>query len=69
MKKYPKNYKHYIKNEVDLVTFTEEILNGKLHFLCSEKNNIQLNKSIILPIAIWVNIFQRRKTLAKLLLQ
>ena len=21
----------------DLVTFTEEILNGKLHFLCSEK--------------------------------
>ena len=22
---------------VDLVTFTEEILNGKLHFLCSEK--------------------------------
>ena len=21
---------------VDLVTFTEEILNGKLHFLCSE---------------------------------
>ena len=38
MKKYPKNYKHYTKNEVDLVTFTEEILNGKLHFLCSEKN-------------------------------
>ena len=22
----------------DLVTFTEEILNGKLHFLCSENN-------------------------------
>ena len=22
----------------DLVTFTEEILNGKLHFLCSESN-------------------------------
>ena len=21
----------------DLVTFTEEILNGKLHFLCSDK--------------------------------
>ena len=24
------------KMKVDLVTFTEEILNGKLHFLCSE---------------------------------
>ena len=23
---------------VDLVTFTEEILNGKLHFLCSVKS-------------------------------
>ena len=23
----------------DLVTFTEEILNEKLHFLCSESNN------------------------------
>ena len=23
----------------DLVTFTEEILNGILHFLCSEGNN------------------------------
>ena len=25
------------KTAVDLVTFTEEILNGKLHFFCSEK--------------------------------
>ena len=24
-------------NNMDLVTFTEEILNGKLHFLCSVK--------------------------------
>ena len=23
----------------DLVTFTEEILNGKLHFMCSEQAN------------------------------
>ena len=29
----------------DLVTFTEEILNGKLHFLCSEASNILLNIS------------------------
>ena len=29
----------------DLVTFTEEILNGKLHFLCSDKINIK----VILP--------------------
>ena len=25
-----------IRSPADLVTFTEEILNGKLHFLCSE---------------------------------
>ena len=33
----------------DLVTFTEEILNGKLHFLCSEKsmNDSQLRKDSI----------------------
>ena len=24
---------------VELVTFTEEVLNGKLHFLCSESRN------------------------------
>ena len=27
----------------DLVTLTEEILNGKLHFLCSDCNQINLN--------------------------
>ena len=27
--------KFSIKDTADLVTFTEEILNGKLHFLCS----------------------------------
>ena len=27
----------------DLVTFTEEILNGKLHFLCSEQYLIESN--------------------------
>ena len=27
--------KFSIKETADLVTFTEEILNGKLHFLCS----------------------------------
>ena len=30
------NVKHCTKFPADLVTFTEEILNGKLHFLCSE---------------------------------
>ena len=30
----------------DLVTFTEEIRNEKLHFLCSEKNQKNNNKSI-----------------------
>ena len=27
--------KNGIRSSADLVTFTEEILNGKLHFLCS----------------------------------
>ena len=26
---------------LDLVTFTEKILNGKIHFLCSVRNGIQ----------------------------
>ena len=29
----------------DLVTFTEEILNGKLNFLCSVKNNMLVRNS------------------------
>ena len=28
--------KEFLQEIADLVTFTEEILNGKLHFLCSE---------------------------------
>ena len=31
-----------MKETVDLVTFTEEILNGKLHFLCSGCSKIKL---------------------------
>ena len=31
--------KFSIKYPADLVTFTEEILNGKLHLLCSATNN------------------------------
>ena len=27
----------------DLVTFTEEILNGKLHFLCSKDSRLSFN--------------------------
>ena len=33
--------KFSIKFPADLVTFTEEILNGKLHFLCSVINEIK----------------------------
>ena len=28
-------------SSVDLVTFTEEILNGKLHFLCSDHERME----------------------------
>ena len=31
----------------DLVTFTEEILNGKLHFLCSVLGTLLFNKNMI----------------------
>ena len=30
--------KQCTKIPADLITFTQEILNGKLHFLCSERN-------------------------------
>ena len=32
----------------DLVTFTEEILNGKLHLLCSERSKGSLQISFLL---------------------
>ena len=41
----------------DLVTFTEEILNGKLHFLCSEVlNNYGLIGSTV-RFFLWILIF------------
>ena len=33
------------KKLADLVTFTEEILNGKLHFLCSESKGFNTYKA------------------------
>ena len=33
----------------DLVTFTEESLNGKLHFLCSINVNLLLETSMAIP--------------------
>ena len=37
-------------NSADLVTFTEEILNEKLHFLCSDKH-IFILMVVALPVA------------------
>ena len=34
---------------VDLVTFTEEMLNGKLHFLC---NDIVKSTSLVTPFSL-----------------
>ena len=36
----------------DLVTYTEEILNGKLHFLCSEYD--EFNKVIIQKLILYL---------------
>ena len=35
---------------MDLVTFTEEILNGKLHFLCSDVFTVSLIENMALPL-------------------
>ena len=37
----------------DLVTFTEEILNGKLHFLCNVSNQVIHIEDIEDNIQIW----------------
>ena len=34
------NIRHCTKNETASVTFTEEVLNGKLHFLCSVNDTL-----------------------------
>ena len=36
----------------DLVTFTEEILNGKLHFFCNERRYIHLSFIPLVPISV-----------------
>ena len=52
------------KKTADLVTFTEESLNGKFHFLCSEgcetfdaKENVSMSwKSVLSKVAEWTAI-------------
>ena len=43
----------------DLVTFTEEILNGKLNFLCSENSFVQKKerKKLSFDLVLVVTIF------------
>ena len=42
----------------DLVTFTEKILNGKLHFLCSARWYIHLSLNIISTYLVLVHLFK-----------
>ena len=43
----------------DLVTFTVEILNGKLHCLCSDKSKTpSYLKEIIHPLDIWIQVLR-----------
>ena len=42
-----KNHLPNTQATVDLLTFTEEILNGKLHFLCSVC--VCINRDIVIP--------------------
>ena len=39
----------YPQFPADFVTFTEEILNGKLHFLCSGRDRLMINESTVTP--------------------
>ena len=48
---------------MDLVTFTKEILNGKLHFLCSD--NISINDLILLFEKTDIFIFVDDNTIYK----
>ena len=45
---------------VDLVTFTEEILHGKLHFLCSVSSDILEKSMRIVSSPHLMNDFSRR---------
>ena len=46
------NVSESVENCGDLVTFTKEILNGKIHFLCSEENfRLSQSDNFTFPIA------------------
>ena len=53
-----------LQENADLVTFTEEILDGKLHFLCSVSDINLLNKSLQTMLTLALN-----KTLPHILLK
>ena len=38
------------RETADLVTFTEEFLNGKLHFLCSDWNFVEISDLVLKTI-------------------
>ena len=40
----------------DLFTFTEEILNGKIHFLCSVRNNLDFAQTVCLSLLSKYNL-------------
>ena len=42
-------FSKFLQKTADLVTFTEEILNGKLHFLCSAFSYDQCKNKNLLP--------------------
>ena len=45
----------------DLVTFTEEILNGKLHFLCSVKDELSVTFKLNLRFEDFINSLIHRQ--------
>ena len=41
------------KETTDLVTFTEEIINGNFHFLCSELTNVALELCLTMRLLVF----------------
>ena len=49
-----------IKFSANLVTFTKEFINGKLHFLCSVQDNLQVNIHLRCNIFAYINFHKCR---------
>ena len=73
---YKLNFANNPQSPADSVTFTEEILNGKLHFLCIARKDLRPrffkfyrpgSQSLTLPPTKWLNSVKKFKNLLSIL--